>query len=112
MPRRLVIFFLLFWLPLQGWGVSVMPFTRHGGILWMQSVAVADMSCHSGDRASPADTTHSHCDSCGFCHLAGAPAATVAARLFSPLTGGEAPRVSVLSPPDAVPDAFYRPPRI
>jgi hypothetical protein len=112
MPRRLVIFFLLFWLPQQGWGVSVMPFTRHGGIMWMQSAA--DMSCHSGNHARSADTTTTqpNCDSCGFCHLAGAPAATVAARLFSPLTGGDAPLAVELPPPDAVPDTFYRPPRI
>ncbi len=109
MSRRLIILFLLFWLPLQGWGGSVMPFARQGGLMWMPAEAEA-MPCCPEHQHKQTGSTHHDGEGCGLCHLANAPAATVIARLFDPIPGGASLPGITLPAPESVPDAFYRPP--
>jgi hypothetical protein len=112
--RRLVVLFLLFWLPLQGWGVSVMPFSRPGSLLWMQveqnDAAAEDMPCCPQHAQHHDGHTQTH-DGCSFCHLAGAPAVLGALPLFSPLTGTTPLPALTLPSPDDVPGRLERPPR-
>lgn len=109
MSRRLIVLFLLFWLPLQGWGGSVMPFARQGGVMWMPAEAEAMPGCPE-HRPGQTGSAHHDCDSCGLCHLANAPAATVIARLFDPIPGRVSLPGITLPVPESVPDPRHRPP--
>jgi hypothetical protein len=80
MLYRLIIAFLLFWLPLQGWAAVVMPFCRHATHSTAAAVGT-DRAGHDGHAydhsGSPAhsacDGFDSTCDDCAACHLACAP---------------------------------------
>jgi len=112
MSRRCILFFLLFWLPLQGWGVGVMPYCRHGGMLWMQAAPKAvDEPCCPHHQPQHDSSTTQGCDACGLCHLASAPAAITVALQYGTISGGAPlPAITPLVP-DFVPDSPDRPPR-
>lgn len=109
MSRRLIILFLLFWLPLQGWGGSVMPYSPHGGIMWMPAESEAMPGCPEHRHEQTGAARHD-CEGCGLCHLASAPAATVIARLFDPIPGGVPLPDITLPAPESVPASLQRPP--
>jgi hypothetical protein len=82
--RKLILGFLLLWLPLQGFAAAGMSFCRHDHTppAAMQS---ADHQNHHQDHdccpQSDTDTGSSQnlCDDCGYCHLGAAPALLPAA---------------------------------
>jgi hypothetical protein len=76
--RKLILGFLLLWLPLQGFAAAGMSFCQHDHT--PPPAAQAGMQDqHAGhdcghDQDSPSATTQTQCDDCGYCHLGGAPA--------------------------------------
>jgi hypothetical protein len=135
MSRRLIVLFLMLWLPLQGWGVSVMPYCRHGGILWMKAMTATgpatltlaqpailahadadDMPCCPHHKPAPC---HGHdvvpascgCDTCSLCHLAGSPAALTSPLIFSSIGGAADLPEYLPAAPEFTPSSFERPPR-
>lgn len=81
--QKLILGFLLLWLPLQGFASAGMTFCRHDHA--RTAAAHASMEDHHGmyhdghacddDQNSPATPHHqTPCDDCGYCHLGTAPA--------------------------------------
>ncbi len=89
MFRRLVIMFIVLWLPLQGVVAAVMPFCKHAMAKGVDSSSTQHSSAvdhgHHTQHASSDTSTHSEraehrsdgsalvklaCDNCDVCHLA------------------------------------------
>jgi ferredoxin len=81
MMRRLVVSFLLLWLPLQGLAAVTMPFCRHALDADTQPAAQpqahAQHSHHAQEHGAPVQERHAAddpgglaCNDCGACHLA------------------------------------------
>lgn len=73
---RLLLAFMLVWLPLQGYAAGAMPFCshQHGAT---QSLTDVHEGCHSQHASAHQDTRVQHggaCDDCFSCHLIAQPA--------------------------------------
>ncbi len=67
-------FFLILWLPLQGFAMPLMPFCRHGH---PQEATMSAGHCQHEPSAQASADSGNHaqdCDGCSLCHLAGASA--------------------------------------
>lgn len=86
MFRKLIIQFIILWLPLQGVIAAVMPFCEHGLVTGTDrshlqqggqgdhshhaSSAVEDHSDHGVKKSNQSSLVNLVCDDCGVCHLA------------------------------------------
>ncbi len=78
--RKLILAFLLLWLPLQGFAATGMSYCRHDHTPAPAHAAMHDQHamagghdcCHNQDASSAPQQTS--CDDCGYCHLGCAPA--------------------------------------
>lgn len=72
--RKLVLIFLVMWLPLQGYAAATVVCVRHYQPAPMQMPdlqnqhAMADGHCDHGQEM-PAATSQAPCDDCGSCHV-------------------------------------------
>ncbi|MDD5329265.1 MAG: hypothetical protein PHX38_04615 [Sulfuricella sp.] len=76
--RKLILAFLLLWLPLQGFAATGMSYCRHdhtpphAAMHGQHAMAGSHVCCHDQNSSSPQHQTSG--DDCGYCSLAGAPA--------------------------------------
>lgn len=81
MLRKVIILFLVFWLPLQGVAALAMPFCEHMAAGVAHEHAQVQHDGHDahhgggdGNAAHGDDANQAPCDQCGLCHIACAQA--------------------------------------
>lgn len=119
--RRLILVFLIAWLPLQAWAAVAMPFCKHA--LGHSSGAPTAVDHHAHHMQMAAVQHHQHedgtqakgygllCNDCGACHLACSSSLVPAAIVIAVPA---VPREYHLSPPTSLylfyPEQLSRPP--
>lgn len=109
---RLLLAFMLVWLPLQGYASEVMTFcAHHHDDSAMQMAAVEHSGCHGHEAASSHDkTSDAACDNCFSCQLIAQPALIVAPLVLGMDGSGPFQAPSKLSYTLFFPEQPQRPP--